>query len=94
MRLDELTCMDSIVEFTQVYQEIEQQIPIGDMSPGDHIYKFLIKLPHNLYMLLINKGEKELSFYYSAARIWEGLQNIPQRLTATCQGPPKFPKKF
>jgi hypothetical protein len=94
MRLDELTCTDSIAEFTRVYQEIEQQIPIGNMSPGDHIYKFLIKLLHDLYMLLINKGEKEPSFYYSAARIWEGLQNIPQRLAAACQGPPKFPKKF
>jgi hypothetical protein len=59
MQLDELTCKGMIAEFMQIYQEIEQQIPIDDMSPGDHIYKFLVKLLHNLYMQLINKGVKE-----------------------------------
>lgn len=82
MQLDELTCTGNIAEFTRVYQEIEQQILADDMSSGDRIYKFLIQLPRDLYMQLINKGEKEPSYYYSAARIWEGLQNIPQRLAA------------
>ena len=89
MRLDELTCTGTIAEFMHIYQDIEQQILAEDMSSGDRIYKFLIQLPWDLYMQLINKGVKELSYYYSAARIWEGLQNIPNRLAAARQAPLK-----
>ena len=89
MRLDKLTCTRNIAEFTCIYQEIKQQIPADDMNSGDRIYKFLIQLPQDLYMQLINKGEKEPSYYYSAAQIWEGLQNILQRLAAAQHAPSK-----
>lgn len=50
MRLDTLPCKRSISEYARQYQEIEAQIPLKDMSPGDHIYKFITHLPPELYM--------------------------------------------
>ena len=42
MRLEELKC-ENVTEFAQKYQEIESQIPVDAMSPGDRIYKFLTR---------------------------------------------------
>jgi hypothetical protein len=97
MRLDTLPCKRSISEYARQYQEIEAQIPLKDMSPGDRIYKFITHLPPELYMTFIHQTEQDISYFYSAARIWEGLQKIPQKLAAVShQGPSssKFLRKF
>jgi hypothetical protein len=97
MRLDTLLCKGSISEYARQYQEIEAQIPLKDMSSGDRIYKFITHLPPELYMTLIHRTEQDVSYFYSAARIWEGLQKIPQKLAAASrQGPSssKFLRKF
>ncbi|KAN0139598.1 hypothetical protein V8E53_002627 [Lactarius tabidus] len=83
MRLDTLPCKGT-------------QIPLKDMSPGDRIYKFITHLPPELYMTLIPQtDQQDISYFYSAAQIWEGLQKIPQKLAAaSCPGPSKFLRKF
>ena len=83
MCLDGLSCKNkSIAEYARQFQEIELQIPPEDMSMGDRIYKFLTHLPEELYMQLIHRPDREMSAYYSAARMWEGLQKIPQQIAA------------
>src|ERR1700761_4508814 len=83
MRLDNLSCKNkSISEYARQFQEIESQIPPEDMSVGDRIYKFLTHLPEELYMQLIHRPDREMSAYYSAARMWEGLRKIPQQIAA------------
>jgi hypothetical protein len=96
MRLDTLPCKGSISEYARQFQEIEAQIPLKDMSPGDRIYKFITHLPPELYMTLIPQtDQQDISYFYSAARIWEGLQKIPQKLAAASRpGPSKFLRKF
>ncbi|KAN0127262.1 hypothetical protein V8E53_014918 [Lactarius tabidus] len=96
MCLDTLPCKGSISEYAQQFQEIEAQILLKDMSPGNHIYKFITHLPLELYMTLIPQtDQQDISYFYSAAWIWEGLQKIPQKLAATLHpGPSKFLRKF
>ena len=88
LRLEELSRDpgENITDYARQFQEIESQIPLEDMSAGDRIFKFITHLPSDLYMKLIHRDERDMSYYYSTARIWEGLQRIPQKLAAARAG--------
>ena len=98
MHLDTLPCKGSVAEYIHQYQEIESQIPVKDMSLGDHIYKFITHLPLELYMTLIpwTEEENDIMLFYSAAWMWEGFHKIPQKLATSrhWQGPSKYPWKL
>ena len=88
MRLDTLRYNEktsTIAEFTHHFQKIESQIPSTHMNNEERIYKYITRLPEDLYLWLLLNSQKpdlQLSYFCTAARNWESLHRLPQRLAA------------
>jgi hypothetical protein len=102
MQLDVMRYNDkkmSITEYTRRFQEIESQIPSEHLNNGERIFKYIIHLPPELYLHLLpetRNSDLPLSHFCTAARNWESLRRLPQRLaaaTAPQSNLPRFPKR-